>query len=82
MVAVHVHEIALPLDALTGGRCDDETGLVDDGSGGAVFARNPFGVDEGHRPGLNGDGFGGMQDLAWSVGEIDGECDGRGLSAS
>ena len=32
VVAVHVDEVALPLDGLAGGRGDEEAGLVDDGA--------------------------------------------------
>ena len=80
VVAVHVNQVALPLDGLAGGRGDDEARLVDEGSGGAVLAWDPLRVDEGEEAGLDGDDFGGVEDFAGSVGEVDGEGDGCGLS--
>ena len=81
MVAVHVDEVALPLDRLVGCGGDDEAGLVDDGAGGAVLAGDPLRVDEGEGAGLDGDGLGGVEDLARSVGKVDGERNGRSLGA-
>src|SRR5581483_4897438 len=51
-------------------------GLVDDRAGGAVLAGNPLGVNERHRAGLHRHRLPGVEDLARSIGEVDGESDG------
>ena len=46
-----------------------------------MLAGDPLGIDEGEGAGLDGDGFGGVEDFAGGVGEVDGEGDGCGLGA-
>src|ERR1700752_2062819 len=58
-----------------------EAGDVGNRAIGAVLAGNPFGVVEGERAGLNGDGFMSVDKFLWSLRGVEGDQNGGSLRA-
>ena len=71
----HVVAVALPGNGLAGG-LDLEANQVGDGTGGAVFAGDPFGIEQGHGAGLGGHGHLHVNETARGVGGIHLQLDG------
>ena len=75
-----VEQVAAPFQGLAGGG-ELQSGEIDDGAVGSVFAGNPLGVVEDEVAGRGGDFQRGVEDFAGGGGGVDGDGDGgRGLA--
>ena len=70
MESVEVYGIALPGNRPSV-RGEFQTSQIHDGSGGAVLAGDPFGIEQGQGPGLDGNGHLNVKQASRRIGRIE-----------